>query len=323
MLAQRCRAAATLHYTARMSDSTHKPDTAAQPEASAAEHPREMKRRFLFEEMDLRGELLHLDQTLSDIAAIHAYPQGVSRLLGEFVVAAVLLASTLKFRGTLTVQARSDAQVPLVMAECNSALEVRAIARGAQAALGEDFAELLGGGQLVLTVTPERGKRYQGIVPLEGDCLAHCLDHYFEQSEQLHTRVFIASDGSRAAGLLLQQLPTQRVLDPGVREEQWQRVNHLAATTRAEELLQLDHATLLRRLFHEETLRLFDGEPVRFACSCSRERTLAALATIGSDEIESILREQGSVTMDCEFCNQRYVFERDDLSSLSRGNTLH
>jgi molecular chaperone Hsp33 len=281
------------------------------------------KRRFLFEDMDLRGELVQLEGTLADIEARHSYPGGVRALLGEFVTAAVLLASTLKFRGTLTVQARSPAQVPLIMAECSSTLEVRAIARGAGDARGESFDELLGGGQLVLTVTPERGRRYQGIVPLEGNSLASCLDRYFEQSEQLHTRVFIACSGDRSAGLLLQQLPTQRVLDPALREEHWQRISLLAGTLSDEELLQLGQQELLGRLFHEETLRLFNMEPVRFSCSCSEERTLAALATIGQAEIDSILAEQGSVTMDCEFCNQRYVFSEAALSNLSRGETLH
>ena len=123
-----------VHYTAAMNDATAPPA----PARIADE-----KRRFLFEEMDLRGELVHLDAVLSDIASIHAYPVGVQALLGEFLAASVLLASTLKFRGTLTVQARSDAQIPLIMAECSSALEVRAIARGAQEAVAEEFNELL------------------------------------------------------------------------------------------------------------------------------------------------------------------------------------
>lgn len=301
-----------MHYTCAMQKSDELAPAAAQG-----------KRRFLFENMDLRGELVHLDQALSDISAIHAYPFGVSRLLGEFVAASVLLAGTLKFRGTLTVQARSSAEVPLIMAECSSNLNVRAIARGAQEALSEDFGELLGGGQLALTITPERGKRYQGIVPLDGDSLATCLDRYFEQSEQLHSRLFLFCDGERAGGLMLQQLPTQLVLDPALRQEHWHRISHLASTLSQEELLSLRDETVLHRLFHEETLRLFDTEAVDFACSCSRERTLAALASIGRKEIDSILQERGSVTMDCEFCNQRYAFSPAELADVAAGKTLH
>ncbi|WP_414979469.1 Hsp33 family molecular chaperone HslO [Congregibacter sp.] len=274
------------------------------------------KRRFLFEQMDLRGEIVHLDQVITDASAIHSYSPGVSRLIGEFMVAAVLLASTLKFRGSLTVQARSDHEVPLIMAECSSELTVRAIARGTEAATSDSFEALLGGGQLVLCVTPERGKRYQGIVPLTGGSLASSLDGYFSQSEQLQTRLQLSSDGKRAAGLLLQQLPPQLETSAPNREEQWDRVCMLAATLSPEELIELGDATLLHRLYHEEVIRLFDLEPVRFRCSCSQDRTLAALATIGEQEIRDILGEQGAVTMDCEFCNQRYVFREGDLRGL-------
>ena len=275
------------------------------------------KRRFLFETMDLRGEIVHLERTLEDIHAIHAYPAGVARLLGEFVAASVLLASTLKFRGSLTIQARSDRQVPLIMAECSSDLTVRAIARGAEEAVAHSFTELLGDGQLVLTVSPERGNRYQGIVPLENDSLAASIDAYFNQSEQLQTRLYLASDGQTAAGLLLQQLPAQLEKDAAQRREDWHRIGTLADTLSEKELLGVEEPRLLHRLFHEETVRLFDPEAVCFRCSCSQDRTLAALSTIGEAEIRSILQEQGSVTMDCEFCNQRYVFNEDELRGLS------
>jgi len=277
------------------------------------------KRRFLFEDLDLRGEIVHLTRVLDDVKAIHSYPTGVTRLLGECLVSSVLLASNLKFRGNLTVQARSDAQVPLVMAECSSDLNVRAIARGADGATGRDFASLLGGGLLTLTVTPARGNRYQGIVPLAHESLAASIDAYFEQSEQLQTRLYLACDGHRAAGLLLQQLPPKQVRDATARDEHWQRISLLADTLKPGELLGVAEANLLHRLFNEEAVRLFDLEPVRFRCSCSQDRTLAALATLGETEIRDILAEQGAVTMDCEFCNQRYVFREADLRGLVGG----
>jgi molecular chaperone Hsp33 len=276
--------------------------------------------------MDVRGELVHLDQVLDEVSAIHDYPAGVAALLGEFLTAAVLLASTLKFKGSLTVQARSDREIPLIMAECSSELAVRGIARGAQQALSESFEALLGGGQLAFTVTPERGKRYQGIVPLSDDSLAASIDHYFGQSEQLATRMYLASDGRHAAGLLLQQLPAQLETDREARVEQWQRLSMLADTLSSTELLRTSDETMLYRLFHEETLRLYDPVPVSFRCSCSRERTLGALATLGQSEIRSILEEQGAVTMDCEFCNQRYQFSDSELQALlgsAEGNSIH
>lgn len=283
--------------------------------------PKDSKRRFIFEAMDMRGEVVHLDRILADLSEIHAYPPGVKKLLGEFLVASVLLASTLKFRGSLTVQARSDRQIPLIMAECSSEFSVRAIARGAEEAVAEDFAALLGGGQLVITMTPERGQRYQGIVPLATESLASSLDSYFKTSEQLQTRLSLASDGVRAAGMLLQQLPSQLEPDPQRRNQQWAHLATLAQTLTPAELLNLGDENLLRRLFHQEQVRLYDPQSVRFRCSCSQDRTLAALATLGEAEIRSILREQGSVTMDCEFCNQRYQFREDDLRGFLGGIT--
>ena len=286
---------------------------------SAAGHPElsddSAVRRFLFEGADLRGEIVRVDGALGEVLANHQYAPGVRELLGEFLAAAVLLTTTLKFDGRLTLQARSSGQVPLIMAECTSTLSVRAIARGAQEATASRFAELLGDGQLAITVEPERGRRYQGIVPLAGDSLAASLDAYFEQSEQLHTRVWLASDGGRAAGLLLQQLPVQLVPDPLERQGQWEHACALAATVEQRELLTLDAAELLYRLYHEDRLRLYDPQPVRFLCSCSRERSRQALRTLGEAEIRDILREQGAVTMDCEFCNQQYVFEASELLS--------
>ena len=170
----------------------------------------DQSRRFLFEDADIRGESVRLGRAYRDILAAHQYAPAVGRLLGEFLAASVLLSSNLKFEGKLILQARSEGQVPLLMAECNQALDIRAIARGAQQATAGQFEQLLTNGQLVITVDPDRGQRYQGIVPLVRDSLAHSLDAYFTQSEQLGTRLWLAADGDRACGLLLQQLAASR-----------------------------------------------------------------------------------------------------------------
>jgi molecular chaperone Hsp33 len=280
--------------------------------------------RFLFEAADIRGETVQLHASLGAVLGSHQYATGVERLLGEFLAASVLLANTLKFDGQLTLQARSSGQIPLIMADCTSELDVRAIARGAQTATADDFATLLDEGQLAITIDPSRGRRYQGIVPLMGDSLAASLDNYFEQSEQLHTRLWLACDGERAAGMLLQQLPSQVTLDPLSREQQWERVCTLGHTLTAEELLTLPPEIFLHRLFHEDRVRLFEPRPVRFRCSCSRERSLRALASLPEGEIAELLAEQGSVTMDCEFCNQRYVFLPEDLPGTTESSqTVH
>ncbi len=286
----------------------------------------DQSRRFLFDNADIRGESVQLEQAYREILAAHQYAPGVGRLLGEFLAASVLLSGNLKFEGKLILQARSEGQVPLLMAECNQALEVRAIARGAQQATAEGFEQLLTKGQLVITVDPDRGQRYQGIVPLLGDSLAHSLDAYFAQSEQLGTRLWLAADGQRAAGLLLQQLPAERVPEAEERAAQWEDACALAATTRPDELLALETPALLHRLYHQQPVRLFDARAVAFRCSCSRERTQNALSSLPKPELIDLLEELGCITMDCEFCSQQYRFTREDLADLlgdERDRTLH
>jgi len=276
----------------------------------------DQSRRFLFEHADIRGETVQLGPAFSDIIAIHQYAPGVSRLLGELLAAAVLLRSTLKFEGKLVLQARSEGQIPLLMAECSSAGEIRGIARGAQLATATRFDQLLSDGSLAITIDPHGGQRYQGIAPLASDSLAHSLDAYFEQSEQLKTRFWLAARQGRASGLLLQQLPSQLTPDPLEREQQWEHACTLAATLQPGELLDLDPEQMLYRLYHQDPVRLFEPQPVVFRCSCSRDRTLRALSALAPSELEELLQEMGSITMDCEFCNQQYRYGREDLQDV-------
>jgi len=278
--------------------------------------PSDVSQRFIFDDADIRGETVHLDAALKDILAVHQYAPGVNQLIGEFLAAAVLLSTTLKFEGKLILQARSEGQIPLIMVECTNNLQIRAIVRGAEQATSTRFSQLLSNGQLAITVDPSHGNRYQSIVPLVEDSLAHSLDAYFEQSEQLATRFWLAGDQHRAGGMLLQQLPAQSEADNVTRTEQWQHACALAATVKEDELLELGAGQLLHRLYHENPVRLFESSPVAFKCSCSRERTLNALASIDRSEIEEILHEQGNITMDCEFCNQQYQFESEELAEL-------
>jgi molecular chaperone Hsp33 len=286
---------------------------------------RDRSQRFLFEEADIRGEIVQLDASFRDIVAIHQYPPGVCRLMGEFMAAAVLLATTLKFEGKLVLQARSEGQIPLLMVECDNELRLRAIARGAQEATSERFDQLLAGGQLAITIDPTRGKRYQGIAPLAGDSLAQSLEAYFAQSEQLGTRFWLAAGQQGAAGMLLQQLPEQLVPERELRRQQ-EHACAVAGTVRDDELLDLAAPEVVHRLYHQGPVRLFEPLPVTFSCNCSRERTLNALASLPTAEIRELLEELGSITMDCEFCNQQYRFVREDLEHVlgpGEGRTLH
>lgn len=283
------------------------------PTASSLVEP-DTARRFIFERADVRGQLVRLHSAYRSVIDIHQYAPGVSRLIGEAQAAAALLTATLKFDGKLILQARSDGQLPLLMAECSSRHELRAIARGADQATAESFGDLLGGGQLVITIDPERGNRYQGIVPLLPDSLAASLESYFARSEQLPTRLWLACDGASAAGMLLQQLPGDSGADPEQRQADWEHACTLAATVSTGELLALPAATLLGRLYANDEVRLFDPAPVRFRCTCSRERTLQALLSLDAEEVRGLFEELGTITMDCEFCNTRYNFLPEDLA---------
>lgn len=265
-------------------------------------------RRFIFDGQDIRGEHIQLSDSYRDILCHHHYPPAVAALLGQFIAAAGLLSATIKFQGRLILQVRGDGQVPLIMAEAHSDGGLRAIARDAEAALSTDFRSLLGEGQLAITIDPDKGKRYQGIVSLAGDNLAQCLESYFFQSEQLRTRLWLHSDGERAGGLLLQELPAHRPAP-----ETWQHVCTLADTVRGEELTGLTAEELLHRLYHQEALRLFDSKALRFQCTCSRKRIEEGLRSLGAKELYDILAEQGSIETHCEFCHRHYRFDSNDI----------
>jgi molecular chaperone Hsp33 len=275
--------------------------------------------RFLFDDSDIRGELVSLNNSYSHVLAKHTYPQPVAQLLGELLAAASLLIGTLKFDGLLILQTRSSGAVPMLMVECSSDGDVRGIARydAEQISDTASMRELMPDGVMAMTIDPKLGQRYQGIVDLDGETLADCLTAYFQTSEQLPTRFWLCADGLRARGFLLQQLPADRITDPDEREASWQHAMALADTLTVEELLSLDNETLLHRLYHEEALRLFEPRTIQFRCSCSRERSGRALISLGQADAEALVREHGgSVEIDCQFCNQRYLFDGADVLQL-------
>jgi len=247
------------------------------------------------------------------VLARHDYPPVLQRTLGEMLAAVSMLSATLKFEGRLLLQAEGEGQVKMLMAECNQHQDLRAIARY-DGELADDlsFDQLLQNGRIALTIEPNKGQRYQGVVPLESETLAQCLQAYFEQSEQLGTSIQLAADGQRAAGLMLQVMPAE-----GRGDEDWDRVSMLASTLKDEELLQLDNEALLFRLFHEEVCRLYEPQPLRFRCDCSRERSAEALKFMTEQELLEILKEQnGIIDVGCQFCNQTYNFDETDIRAL-------
>lgn len=293
--------------------------------------------RFIFDDCDIRGELVTLGASYREILSHNLYPPAIQKLLGEFLAAVSLLSSTLKFDGTIILQARGDGAISTIMAECNHHNNLRGIVRlKDDAELTEHLAqhgsmqELLGNGVLVITIEPKRAEnfggkleRYQGIVPLERETLAGCLEDYFQQSEQLATRLWFAANAEHASGFLIQALPQQLKTNAEENKAHWETIEALANTITPEELLELDHEQILYRLFHEQPVRVFDPTHVKFACSCSRERSESALLALGKAEVEELLVEKGSIDIDCQFCNQHYHFSPEDVRKLLGGGVLH
>lgn len=273
--------------------------------------------RFLFEETNVRGEIVTLQEAHAEVMERHDYPPAVTRQLGELLAAVALLTETIKLDGTMSIEVRGDGPLSLLMAESNPGGELRAIARlDEEAAIpAEDasFAELLGEGKVTITLDPREGHRYQGIVALTRDSLAGCLEDYFAQSEQLPTRLWLADDGQRAAGLLLQRLPDEAQNQD---DDAWERTVHLASTLTDAELLEVEQRELLHRLYHEETVRVFEPKALRFACTCSRERIAGALLSLGSAELRDILAEQGGIATQCHFCHTRYEFTLAEVEAM-------
>ncbi len=276
-------------------------------------HLHDNLQRFVFEDTPIRGEIVRLDATYRAVLDRRNYPPVVREVLGEMMAAAALLASTLKFEGKLIMQIQGEGPIKLLMAECTESGAMRALAQWHGEVEPAPLVQLVGGGNFVITIDPEDSReRYQGIVSFTGESVAAALEHYFAQSEQLDTRLWLAADRGHAAGMLLQKLPDSQLED----SDAWDRAVHLGSTLTRVELLSLPVQDLLRRLYHEDDIRLFARQPLSFRCSCSRERVEAVLRMLGWEEIESILRERRSVDVDCEFCGAHYEFDLVDAAQL-------
>lgn len=269
-------------------------------------------RRFLFERNPIRGQHVTLDSCWQQIVEQTEAEGTALMLLGQALTAATLLVETLNIEGSISLQIRGNGAINLLVAEASSRGTIRGLVRQ-NADIGEQqsLQQIFDSDKLVITIHNGNAKPHQGIVPLTGDTLNLALQAYFDQSEQLPTRIWLACDRQSASGMLLQRLPGERA-----DEDAWNRLLTLADTTRDEELLGLEAPQLLHRLFHEEDLRLFDAAPVTFACTCSSDRIRDMLASLGKDEVASILEDEGEIAVTCEFCNARYAYDRVDLTLL-------
>jgi molecular chaperone Hsp33 len=269
-------------------------------------------RRFVFERYPFRGQLVHLGPAWRAMMENHDYPAEVRDTLGEAVAATALLAATLKFEGRLSLQLRGTGPMHLMLVECTDGLGVRAVARFRDPPAIRDLRQLSGNGTLTVTLEGEDlANRYQGVVPLAGERMSDCLRDYFENSEQLPTRLWLRADGEQASGLLLQRLPV--TTRPATATESGAPASDSVADTVTDpELADLSDRELLRRLFAEDDVRMFEAAPVFFRCSCSRSRVETMLRALGREEVDSILAERSSVEVRCEFCNRAYRFDPVD-----------
>lgn len=278
---------------------------------------KDILQRFLFENADIRGDLVHLDATWLAVLDRHSYPQPVQKLLGEMMVAAVLLSATLKLKGRLSIQIQGEGPVSLMVVECTSDRTLRGVAHSVDVLPPGNLRSLVGEGRLAITLEPEEGlERYQSIVELTGNTLADALENYLDISEQLDTHLWLSVDNQRAAGLLIQKLPTSSTPTD---EDSWARIHNLSATIQDEELLNLSSGEIIHRLYHEEDVRVFETEPVCFRCTCNRDRVANMLRTLGPQEVRSIIQDEGSVRVACEFCNHKYEFDTVDVEQLFAG----
>ncbi|PIW60204.1 Hsp33 family molecular chaperone HslO [Shewanella sp. CG12_big_fil_rev_8_21_14_0_65_47_15] len=268
--------------------------------------------RYLFDNADVRGELVQLQDSYQHVIGSHAYPPVLQVLLGELMAATSLLTATLKFSGDISVQLQGNGPVSLAVINGNNLQQLRGVARW-DGALADDanLADLFGEGYMVITLTPDEGERYQGVVALDKPTLAACVEEYFNQSEQLPTSLWLFADGKQAAGMFLQILPSQED-----HNHDFEHLSQLTSTIKAEELFTLEAQDVLHRLYHQEEVRLFDPIEVSFKCTCSRERSAAAIKTLDRAEIEAILVEDGKVAMGCEYCNANYVFDGIDIAAI-------
>ena len=274
-------------------------------------------RRFLFEGSNVRGVRVHLTDSWQTLLARHPYPEAVQELLGQSLAAVTLLGATIKFDGSLIMQMSGNGPVPMLVVQVTGSRTVRGMASVRDELTSTDarqpLDQLVGTGHLAITIDPGGGRdRYQGIVALDQPSLAHVIDGYFTNSEQLPTRLWLAADGTRAAGMLLQALPAEEF-----DEAEWQHVTTLADSLQPDELLGLGTEALLRRLYHAEPVRLFEPETVRFFCRCSRDRVGGVLKALDLAELkETAVEEGGQLSVNCDFCNALYAFDVVDLEEL-------
>ncbi|MFT3758202.1 Hsp33 family molecular chaperone HslO [Thauera sp.] len=282
--------------------------------------PSSYVQRFLLEDLDIRGAVVHLTDVWQAMQAGRDYPAAVARLLGEMAAVSVVIAGNLKQPGRLTFQVSGHGPVSLLVIDCAETLNLRGYAKAAGAPAEGGLAELVGDGRLQLSLDiPSLDQPYQSLVPLEGDSIAEVFEHYLAQSEQQPAGLWLACSADAAVALFVQKLPGADLKDL----DGWSRVQQLAATVRNDELLGLDAAEILRRLFAEENVRLFEARAVTHDWPADPDKVATMLRGLGEEEVRGLLAEHGEIVVHDDLSNHTYRFDAEAVDALFKGHTLH
>lgn len=274
--------------------------------------------RYIFEERHVRGELVQLSESFDGMLQNHQYPAVVKRILGELLAATSLLTATLKFEGQISVQLQGDGPLKHAVVNGFHNQKMRATARFDESITEGTIPELIGSGFMVITIKPEGGEQYQGVAELKKDSLAECIEQYFLNSEQLDTRVWLATsteESHRAAGMLLQVLPVEEKA-----KDDFTHLEALTETITDDEMLNLPAETVLTRLYHEDNPVLFEPQKVIYECGCSRQKTASAITQLGYEDAKALAAERGNIEITCEYCLTEYVFDEVDVEGIFKGS---
>ena len=262
--------------------------------------------RFSFAELPVRGQLVRLDQAWREAIQHQDYELPTAQLVGEIMAIAAMLADGIKFDGKVALQATGDGQVGTLLGECANRHQLRGIARPNESP--QQLEALLGKGILAISLIPEEGEMHQGLVELAGPDLVSAIEHYFDNSEQLPTKLMLASNADTIAALLIQRMPGSSNQNKASKDD-WHRLGLMLQTCSAAELLNLPHEQLLARLFAEDNLSLHPPRALEFACTCSRERSERALQVLGKEDLTALSNEADEINIKCEMCGANYRWD--------------
>ncbi len=267
--------------------------------------------RFIFDTFGIRGEFVQLEGSVQTMLAKHHYPVVIADLLQQVAAVSILLTTTLKFEGKISVQLQTKNDLKLLVVQANNLLGFRGIARYDKEANFSNlsFKDLIKDGQLSITIEPKKGKRYQGYVALNKDSFAECIEDYFNQSEQLKTRIWLYNNDNKVKGLMLQALPDM------LSQDSFDHLVFLAETLEKDECLTTNSDVLLNRLFHQESVRDLLEQAVKFQCGCSRKKMLSSVVLFPENEVQEILDTKGELAVKCEFCLTQFKFSELDIKS--------